>query len=501
MKFAVVRGACAAALFSSSSFAASPFESIGPLLSGNAQPAEIDRRCNDYIAAIEARRDELVAGNEAPDVTNTLVTFDEMSALLTFGGSEAELYRQVLTGEGQSEAASACLAKIASLKSAVSLSQPIFQRLSGLDVAGEDAATQYLLKRTLEEFDRAGVGLSDEKRSRLQALQEQIAEVGAKFDNNIDSAVGSIRVRPDELAGLPEDFISSRPPGEDGLIELTTAYPDYYPVMTFVESDDVRRRIDEVFGRRAYPENDAVLKELISLRQELAAALGRPNYASLVLEDRMVNAPAKVRKLLRDMKKMARKAGLRDTESLLAELRRREPDAKHVEQWQVSYLGAKVRAADYNFDVGDARRYFAYDNVRDGMLQLTTDLFGVEIRPWDTPVWHEYVEAYEMVENGAVIGQFYFDAHPREGKFSHDNALSLRPGIEGVSPPVAALVMNLPQGGHTTGAMNPSDVSIFLHEYGHLLHALFGGRQRWLTQSGCTTTTRSRRLRGTKPAR
>ena len=45
--------------------------------------------------------------------------------------------------------------------------------------------------------------------------------------------------------------------------------------------------------------------------------------------------------------------------------------------------------------------------------------------------------------------------------------------------------MNLPAG---KGLMEHDDVTTFLHEFGHLLHGMFGGQnQRWAGQSGVST--------------
>jgi thimet oligopeptidase len=117
-------------------------------------------------------------------------------------------------------------------------------------------------------------------------------------------------------------------------------------------------------------------------------------------------------------------------------------------------------------------------------LGLTEDLFQVDIRPWDTPVWHEDVDAYEMfAPDGQLIGQFYLDSHPRPGKYTHANMIPLFPGVEGSAVPLGALVMNLPDGDHTTGLMEHSQVTTFLHEFGHLLHGLFSGTQPWFGQN------------------
>ena len=92
-----------------------------------------------------------------------------------------------------------------------------------------------------------------------------------------------------------------------------------------------------------------------------------------------------------------------------------------------------VQKQSYGYDRQEARKYFDYDNVRDGILKLTEDMFGVDIRPWNTPKWDKLVEAYEMYDHGKLIGRFYFNSHPRDGKYEHANAVPLRAGVAGQS--------------------------------------------------------------------
>ena len=122
--------------------------------------------------------------------------------------------------------------------------------------------------------------------------------------------------------------------------------------------------------------------------------------------------------------------------------------------------------------------------MREGIFELTEDLFGFEIRPWDTALWHPDVEAFEIVADGAVMGRFYLDSHPREGKYKHANHIAMRRGIAGDTMPVSVLTMNLPKGGYDTGLMEHSQVETFLHEFGHLIHSILGGGQRWFGHSG-----------------
>jgi thimet oligopeptidase len=150
-----------------------------------------------------------------------------------------------------------------------------------------------------------------------------------------------------------------------------------------------------------------------------------------------------------------------------------------VPVWSTGFLSQLIRKEQYDVDPQEVRQYFAYNNVRDGILQLTHDLFGVEIRRWETPLWAPGVEAYEMYDGGRLIGRFYMDNHPRPGKYNHANVIPIRYGLTDRAVPVGILVCNFPTGDHSTGLMEHRDVETFLHEYGHLLHVIFSGRQRW----------------------
>jgi thimet oligopeptidase len=78
--------------------------------------------------------------------------------------------------------------------------------------------------------------------------------------------------------------------------------------------------------------------------------------------------------------------------------------------------------------------------------------------------------------------------HPREGKDKWFSAAPLIPGIKDRQLPEVALVCNFPGGRPgDPGLMQYSDVVTFFHEFGHLMHAILGGRQRWAGVSGIST--------------
>ena len=435
---------------------------------------EINDRCDYYASQIDLRRDALIGDTSEATVDSTLQRFDDMMSIMLSAQFESTLYQQVMGTQELRAAGGACAVRMAGLGGEIALSRPIYDRLVAIDATEADAATQAFLTEQLDAFRRGGVALDDDARARVQEITSQLATLSSEFSTNIAEGVRTIEVTADELAGVPQDYIDARQADENGVITLTTASPDFSPVMTYAESDDLRRRYSEIYGLRAYPENDDVLRQIITLRQEQAALLGYGNYAELQFANRMLNTTDKVEDLITETEAAARPVAEYDHAQLLATLQELRPGAERIEPWQTGWLSPKVQQANYNYNPQEAREYFQHDNVRDGIFNLTQQLFGVEVREWDTPLWHEDAEAYELVENGEVIGRFYLDSHPRPGKYTHANVVPLYVGEPDGGVPVAALVQNMPD-----GLMEHGQVETFLHEFGHVLHYIFGSRNQW----------------------
>jgi thimet oligopeptidase len=240
----------------------------------------------------------------------------------------------------------------------------------------------------------------------------------------------------------------------------------------------LRKRLRTSFNSRAYPANDAVLARLLSQRAELATLLGYQYYAEYDLANRMVQTPRRAQAFLDEIAAAARPAATADATRMLARLRKDDPSITSLGAWSTSYAAALIRKEDYAVDPQLIRQYFRYDKVEAGILKLIQDLFQVEMRPWQTPVWHPDVKTFEMVERGQVIGRFYLDMHPRDGKFTHARMSTVRIGIQGRVVPVAILECNFPK-----GLMEHGDVVTFLHEFGHLIHWLFAGQRPLAAQN------------------
>src|SRR5204862_6111662 len=148
------------------------------------------------------------------------------------------------------------------------------------------------------------------------------------------------------------------------------------------------------------------------------------------------------------------------------------------------YLKERVRAEQLDFDSQSVRPYFDLERVQRGIFEITAQLFGIEYRRAEVPVWHEDVTAWEIVEEGRVIGRFFLDLFPRDGKYKHAAQFTLTSGVAGGVLPEGALVCNFPR---APALLEHSEVVTWFHEFGHLLHHIFGGQTRWAGVSGVRT--------------
>ncbi len=415
--------------------------------------------------------------------TKMLLPFDRLLTATANDANVASFYYQVHPQKELRDVAAACASRFSKWSTMVSLSRPIYDLVTR--VQSDDKDTQRFLKRLLRDFRRSGVSASEEKRTQIAQLRSELTELGQQFSRNINDDVRYIWLEKNKhLAGLPEDYITSLPREQKGY-RVSTDYPLSIPFMRYAENDTARFILHRKSLNRGYPKNKTVLKKILVKRYELAQLLGYDHYADYAMETLMSGSAQRVEAFIEQINELARPRSDRDYALLLKKLHATHPRAKNVGRWRHFWLTEKIKAEKYNIKGTEVRSYFPYEKVKTGLLQLTQNLFGVQIRPWkDAVLWHDSVEAYEVLENGKMIGRFYLDMHPRTGKYKHAAHFTLRTGIKGKQLPVSALVCNFPHGDEL---MEHRQVETFFHEFGHLLHSLFGGHQRWSDLSGIAT--------------
>jgi thimet oligopeptidase len=222
-------------------------------------PEKMAARCEADEAAFRERLAAIEGFDGTPAIRNYYLPLDSLISSATTLQSHASSLSRIHPDPSLQSAAEACDLLINKFFSDLSLSRPVYDALSRLDTSKADAETRYSVEKSLLSYKLAGVDKDDETRERIRTLNEEIAAIGQEFNRNIRDDVRYLELDSvEDLAGLPEDYIASHPPNEDGKIVISTQYPDVLPFLEYAENDALRKEMLTLFNSRAYPQNEPV---------------------------------------------------------------------------------------------------------------------------------------------------------------------------------------------------------------------------------------------------
>jgi thimet oligopeptidase len=452
---------------------------------------------NEFVGIQEARLkhaqaaiDRMLAASGKRTIENTLVPLDEAYTYLDSASQQSGLMQEVHPDKAFREAAENISQKIAAFSTDLSLNRAVYDALVAMDISKADAETKFYVEKTLRQFRLAGVDKDEATRKKIKTLNDELVLIGQEFARNIREDKDKVIVNNvAELDGLPQDFIDAHKPGPDGKITLTIDYPDSIPVLNYAKNGDLRKRMYFAYNNRAYPQNMAVLDKMAAKRYELANLLGFKTWADYITADKMIKTAANASDFITKIVAASTERAKREYQELLARKRKDDPKATQIDRWDSSYYSELVKRENYSFDGQKVRPYFPYQKVKQGVLDTSARLFSVSFKQVkNAPVWDPLVECWEIFEGGKLIGRFYLDMHPREGKYNHAAEFNVRNGVSGKQIPEATLVCNLPGAdANDPGLMEYDDVVTFFHEFGHLIHTLFAGHRKWIGTSGIQT--------------
>ncbi|MBX3212368.1 MAG: Zn-dependent oligopeptidase [Labilithrix sp.] len=448
--------------------------------------AGVERLCDESLARATALLDEIRALDGAADDAltwdATAGKLDRARLALRNAGDFPALMAVSHPDDGVREKAKLCEPKLDKLDTALWLDPELARVMKRYAAKKEPLAADRarLVERTLRDFRRNGLDLDDKGQQRLRELNEELTKLSLDFDTNVAESHLTVEATAAELEGLPDAFLTSHPPNKDGKIVLTTDYPDYFPVLTYAKDRKLALALYKQFENRAADTNIPVLDAILARRAEKAKLLGYATWADYVIEPRMAKDPKTVATFLESLRKHLAKKGqaeLAEFKRMHVKLGGKTTDA--IPPSDRLYLEDQVRKAKYGLDSKEVSKYFEVRRVKDGLLDITSKLFGIRYRPAaDAPTWHPDVEAVEVTDAaGKLLGRFYFDLYPRDGKYKHAAVFSIRDTAKMPDGsrlvPIAAIECNFPKpGGAAPALMSHQDAVTFFHEFGHVIHHL-----------------------------
>lgn len=359
------------------------------------------------------------------------------------------------------------------------------QEVAGRNLALEGEDARYI-NRLLRDYRRSGMGLDQDKRDRLAEIEESMTELGIEFQLNIAEDESVLLLLPEECAGVPEDDLASLTQ-QAGLYVVPLKGASSRPFWRHCENEETRKKLSLMYSRRAGQKNVDVIERMIRLRAEKADLLGYANAAEFETEVKMAKSPQTVWGFYEELMPKLRRKALQDFEEFQSAKRKYtgDPEAT-LHPWDFSFYSNYLMREKYAVDTQKVREYFPVGQVIDGVFELTQELFGlrfVEITA-EAPergriLWHEDVHLYEVwdVETGDLLGEFYTDLHPRQGKYTHAAQFPLvlrKRWADGtLTRPRVALVCNFTKPmGDKPALLTHGEVETFFHEFGHCLHSI-----------------------------
>jgi len=422
--------------------------------------------------------------SDAPlDSVEALKVWDELSLELGNVAAAASLLANVHPLEDVRTACEAAEVEVDKLVTELNQDRALYDVFAAL-AAPEDPLAARLLEKTLRDFRRAGVDRPDEVRARLKEINERLTELGQEFSRVIRDEVREVRVAPERLAGMPEDWLDAHPAGDDGLVAVSTDYPDSVPARMFVHDAGVRRDVTVACFERGWPHNDAVLREMFALRHELAGLVGHEDWPSYDAEVKMIGSGRAIAEFIDKISDAADGPMRRDLDVVLERYRQDAPGGMAITSSDLSYYQELVRKEQLEVDAQLVRTYFDFGKVREGLLEVTGRLFGLRYEQADATTWHEDVTSYDVfrASDDQHLGRVHLDLHPRDGKYKHAAQFTLTDGVAGRQLPEGVLVCNF-----SRGLMEHDHVVTLFHEFGHLLHHVLAGQGEWVRFAGVAT--------------
>ncbi len=427
-----------------------------------------------YIPAIEAgirqqqsEIDAIIANPDAPTFANVVEAYERSGAIL-------DRVSLVLFNISESDATDSMQKIVEEALPLISVHsdnifmnpyffkkvETLYRNMANLGLNQEQKMT---LKKLYDSFVKNGIALGEAEQARMRELNLELSSLSNKFGNNLLA----------ENNAFAEEF--------------GVSISEYPVAMASTEDRALREKMFKAYSSRGNNGNEYDNKELIlkmmTLRIEKANLLGYASPADMILEDKMAGSAATVDNFLAEIMGPAvakAKEEIVDMQAIMDEDIKAGllPEGSKIEPWDWAYYTEKVRMAKYALDEEQTKPYFKMENVRQGVFDLTTKLWGLQYEKLaDIPVYHEDVEGFKVTDaDGSLIGVILTDYFPRSTKrggawmtnFVNQEIVG---GVE--TRPVIVNVGNFAKPtADKPSLMSLDNVETLFHEYGHALHGL-----------------------------
>ncbi len=419
------------------------------------------------IAQQESEIQAIIDNQDAPTFANVVEAYERSGAILDrvsmvlFNISESD------ATESLQKIVEEALPLVSVHSDNIFMNPDFFKKVDALyqdiDNLGLNQEQKMVLKNLHNSFVKNGIALGEAEQARMREINLELSSLSNTFGNNLLA----------ENNAFAEEF--------------GVSISEYGEAMAATEDRATREKMFKAYSSRGNNGNEYDNKELMvkmmALRIEKAKLLGYENPAQMILADKMAGNPETVDSFLASIMAPAvakAKEEIADMQVFMDEDIKAGllPAGSKIEPWDWAYYTEKVRKAKYALDEEQTKPYFKMENVRQGVFDLTTKLWGLQYEKLENiPVYHADVEGFKVTDaDGSLIGVILTDYFPRSTKrggawMTNFVNQEIVDGVE--TRPVIVNVGNFAKPTADKPSLLTLDqVETLFHEYGHALHGL-----------------------------
>ena len=435
---------------------------------------------------------EAIANNpEPPTFANTIEALEYSGAMLDRVSSVFFNLYSADTNDDMDTIAEKVSPLLSDHSDNITLNAALFKRIKAVydkrDSLNLNHEQMRLLEKRYQSFVRSGANLSDEQKARLREINKELGLLDIKFGGNVLAETNAYQKWIDneqELDGLPQDVKNAAAEeaaaaGQPGKWLFTTQKSSFIPVLQYCTNRQLRKELLIAYTMRGNNNNEydnkSVINQTVRLRVEKAKMFGFDNPADMILETSM----AKNSKNVMDFLPSVWEPSLAQAKKEAAELQKlmdAEGRGEKLEPWDWWFYAEKLRREKYNLDEEALKPYFKLENVRQGVFDLATKLYGLKFEKLSgMPVYNPDVEVFKVMDaDGSLLGIFYGDYFPRAGKrggawMNNINEQYVKDGVD--HRPVICNVCNFTKPtADKPSLLTMDEVETLFHEFGHALH-------------------------------
>ncbi|MBF6610311.1 MAG: M3 family metallopeptidase [Chryseobacterium sp.] len=449
----------------------------------------------ELIAQAEQEINEITENPESPTFENTIEALAYSGEKLEVVSSTFFNINSAETNDEIQNIAQKVSPMLTEFSSKISQNEALFERIKTVfDQKNQYALNpeqQMLLNETYKGFVRSGALLNDTDKKKLEKLNMELAVKSLQFGQNVLAATNDYFLHitdKQKLKGIPDAVLEqyaqeATERNLDGYV-ITLQYPSYLPAVTYAENRELRKELTIANGKKSFDgkswDNQELIKEIVSLRQEKSQLLGYENYAAFVLEERMAKSPLAVQKFLNELLEKATPFAQREIEEL--KTLAKEDHIEEMQIWDHAYYAEKLRKQKFDLNDEELKPYFRLDKVEEAVFGLAEKLFGLTfLERNDIPKYHPEVKTYEVLENGRHKALLYTDYHPRKGKragaWMTSYTQQYKKNNEDHRPHISIVCNFTPATKETPSLLTFQEVTTLFHEFGHALHGILANTQ------------------------